>query len=154
MTEISACLQNCIMCHSCSCYPADLFFAHRLARLPHQSPGRAREAKFPASHCILGLSCITNPLPLPWWEENHRPGSFSEQELCVGPVFPSFQQFLGKINVVHILCVLTWFCLPLSGFKTKLPCLLAASLFFPELFWYFWLLPTLSQIRAWVAKSF
>lgn len=67
--QFSMCLQNWITCHWRSCYPADLFFTHRFARLPNQSTGREGEAKLSPSHCVLGLSFISNHPPLPQLEK-------------------------------------------------------------------------------------
>lgn len=126
------------MCHSCSCYPADLFFFCTPISPPASSIPRKGREKQSFQHHIAFSGSPASQTPAPPTVRRKIIGlKPCEQELLRGPVFPSFQHFLGKINVVHILCVLTWFCL-LPGLKTSSLCLLAVSLFFPELFWHFW----------------
>lgn len=70
--QIRVRLQNYLMHHFRPVIPADLLFAHRFAWLPNRSTGRegsGGEANFLASHCVLGLSFISNNLPLPQIEK-------------------------------------------------------------------------------------
>lgn len=61
--QICVWLQNCIICHLPSCYPANLFFAHRFAWLPNKSTGMGRgKGKFArSSQFLLGLKLPASP---------------------------------------------------------------------------------------------
>lgn len=133
-------LQHCIICHFPSCYPANLFFAHRFCMAANKPTGRGG-GEFAHHSVSSGSPILKLPSPPTFTDKGLR--ALLQLAVCV--------YFLGKTLFLWPFC-LNWLRLLLPA-PTSLSFLPACSLptprcadVFPEIAWHFWLLSTLSQI--------